>query len=191
MAGDLYPARPGWTWLRQVHGPGVVCVRHPGEHAGAVADAAVTDTPGCTLVLRTADCAPIVVLGHRSVAVIHAGWRGLLAGVVAGAVNALQDLGDRPLEAHLGPCIRPGCYEFDGPELAQMVDRFGSAVRTSTSWGSPAVDLPRAAGIALAEAGVPSVVDGSGCTACDDRWFSHRARADVGRFATRAWLAEA
>ena len=151
----------------------------------------MTDTPGCTVVVRTADCAPVVVLGHRSVAVIHAGWRGLLAGVVARATEALRDLGDEPTEAHLGPCIRPGCYEFDGPELAQMVDRFGAGVRTRTTWGTPALDLPRAAGIALAEAGVPRVVDDSGCTACDDRWFSHRARAEPGRFATRAWLVEA
>ncbi|MEO6318894.1 MAG: polyphenol oxidase family protein [Acidimicrobiales bacterium] len=191
LAGDLHAARPGWTWLRQVHGAEVVRARRPGEHAGAMADAAVTNAPGCTVVVRTADCAPIVVLGHRSVAVVHAGWRGLLAGVVARSTDALRDLGDEPLEAHLGPCIRPGCYEFDGPELGQMVDRFGPGVRAGTSWGTPALDLPRAASLALAEADVPVVVDGSGCTACDDRWFSHRARAETGRFATCAWLAEA
>jgi len=167
-----------------------VRARHPGEHAGTEADAAVTDTPGCTVVVRTADCVPIVVLGHRSVAVVHAGWKGLLAGVVARAADALRDLGDEPRVAHLGPCIRPGCYEFDGPERVQMMDRFGVAAGARTTWDAPALDLPRVARIALAEAGVPLVVDSSGCTACDDRWFSHRARAEAGRFATRAWLAE-
>lgn len=168
----------------------MVVARHPGDQAGAEADAAVTDAPGCTLAVRTADCTPVVLLGRRSVAVVHAGWRGLLAGVVERTVDALRALGDEPQEAHLGPCIRPGCYEFDGAELADLVDRFGSAVRATTTWGTPAVDLPRAVAEALAAAGVHAVHDTSGCTACDERWFSHRARAESGRFATTAWLEE-
>ncbi len=166
----------------------MVVVRSPGEHAGAVADAAVTEVPGCTLAVRTADCAPIVLTGRRSVAVIHAGWRGLLAGVVERTAEALRQLGDEPQAAHLGPCIRPGCYEFGGPELVELTDRFGSMVRATTTWGTPAFDLPCAVGVALAEVGVSEVGDASRCTACDERWFSHRARAEPERFATCAWL---
>ena len=173
-----------------MHGADVVVVRRPGEHAGASADAAVTDVPGCTLAVRTADCAPIVLVGRRSVAVVHAGWRGLLAGVVERAADALRHIGDEPQAAHVGPCIRPGCYEFDGADLARLVERFGPGAQATTMWGTPAFDLPRSVSVALAEAGVPAVHDTSGCTACDERWFSHRARAEPGRFATCAWLEE-
>ena len=164
-------------------------VAAPGEHAGADADAAVTATPGCRLAVRTADCAPVILLGPSSVGVVHAGWKGLLAGVVERTVEAMEALDARPAGAVLGPCIRPGCYEFDGPEIEGIVERFGPDVRTSTSWGTPALDLPAVVRAALAPLGV-ELADASGCTACDRRWFSHRARGEPERFATVAWLEE-
>jgi polyphenol oxidase len=174
--------------LRQVHGARVVVVDRPGEHAGAEADAAVTAVPGCTLVVRSADCAPLVLEGERTAGVVHAGWRGLLAGVVEAAADAMHRLGERPALARLGPCIRPGCYEFTGPELRELTRRFGDAVATRTMWGTPAFDLPEAMRVACADAGITRLQDDSGCTACDDRWFSHRARGDTARIATLAWL---
>jgi YfiH family protein len=177
-----------WTTLHQVHGAEVVVVTRPGEHAGADADAAVTAVPGCAVAVRTADCAPIILLGTRSVGVVHAGWRGLAAGVVAAAVGAVRGLGDDVVAAHLGPCIRPGCYEFAGPERDELIARFGPTVAATTGWGTPALDLPAALALALAEAGVPELHDDAGCTACDRRWFSHRARREAGRLATVAWL---
>lgn len=162
----------------------------PGEHAGADADAAVTSVPGCVLVVRTADCAPVVLLGDRSVGVVHAGWRGAVAGVVGAAVDAMRAAGDEPRTALLGPCIRVGCYEFDGPELHRLVERYGPGVAGSTTWGTPALDLPATVAAALAEAGVPVLDDTSGCTACDRRWYSHRARGEGERFATTVWLEE-
>lgn len=173
-----------------MHGARVVTVSHPGQHAGVDADAAVTAVPGCTVVVRTADCAPLVLEGHHSVAVVHAGWRGLVAGVVAEAVAALRAGGDDVRVAHLGPCIRPGCYEFSEPELSVVADQLGPSVRSSTAWGTPALDLPTAVALALQAVGVRDLRDESGCTACDRRWFSHRARAEAERVATVAWLAE-
>jgi YfiH family protein len=166
----------------------VVVVDRPGHHAGATADAAVTATAGCVLAVRTADCAPVVLLGDGAVGLVHAGWRGLLAGVVANAASAMAGLGVAPTAAAIGPCIRPGCYEFDGPELAELVARFGPSVRGTTTWGTPALDLPAVVRVALAGAGIRDVADASGCTACDRRWFSHRARGETERFATTAWL---
>lgn len=171
-----------------MHGDAVLVVEHPGQHAGATADAAVTATPGCVVAVRTADCAPIVLVGERAVGVVHAGWQGLMAGVVERAVAALRSLEAGPLAAHLGPCIRPGCYEFHDPELRQLVDRFGESVRARTQWGTPALDLPAAVTVALHEVGVAGVTDTAPCTACDERWYSHRARRDSGRFATVAWI---
>lgn len=174
-----------------MHGAGVVVVTEPGEQAGVEADAAVTGVLGCTLAVRSADCAPVVIVGRRTVAVVHAGWRGVVAGVVAATVDALEALGDLPEAAHLGPCIRPGCYEFADPELGEVVDRLGPHVRATTAWGTPALDLPAAVTGALRASGVPLIHDEAGCTACDRRWFSHRARAEDARFATTAWLEEA
>lgn len=189
MPQDALASAPRpWTWLHQVHGATAVVVDAPGQHAGEDADAAVTATPGCTLVVRTADCAPVVLLGRRSVGLVHAGWRGLLEGVVPAAVAAMAALDDPPLTAHLGPCIRAGCYEFTGPERDALAARFGPSVRATTTWGTPAVDLPAVVAAAVAEAGVPALEDVAGCTACDRRWYSHRAHGDVERFATAVWI---
>lgn len=171
-----------------MHGSEVVTVDRPGQSAGATADGAVTATPGCALALRTADCAPLVLAGQRAVAVVHLGWRGLLAGLVGRGVEAMARLDDKPLMATLGPCIRPGRYEFDGPELDDMVERFGVEVRARTAWGTPALDLATAVRAALSEQGVADLVDEAPCTACDSRWFSHRARGETARFATVAWI---
>jgi cell division inhibitor SepF len=71
-----------WTWLRQVHGAHVVVADRPGQHAGAEGDAIVTVTAGVPISVRTADCAPILLVGDGSIAVVHAGWQGLVAGVI-------------------------------------------------------------------------------------------------------------
>ncbi len=166
----------------------MLVVEQPGQHAGARADALVTAARGCAIAVRTADCAPLVLHGDRSVAVLHLGWRGLFEDLVARTVEAMAELDDAPRAAYLGPCIRPGCYEFDGPELTHLAARFGAEVRGTTLWGTPALDLPAVVRRALREQGVPDLVDDASCTACDDRWFSHRARGEAARFATVAWL---
>ncbi|MEX2294231.1 MAG: polyphenol oxidase family protein [Acidimicrobiales bacterium] len=188
MPAAVVPEAPRpWTWLRQVHRTRVVVVSQPGEHAGAEADAAVTGTPGCVLVIRTADCVPIVLVGDRAVGVVHAGWKGLVAGVIRQAVAAIRDLDEGPIAAHLGPCIRPGCYEFDGPELNVLTAQLGVQAATTT-WGTRAFDLPGAAASELRAAAVERIFDEAGCTACDERSYSHRARGEVERIATLAWL---
>lgn len=190
-AGGPVPGAPRpWTWLHQVHGAEVVVVTAPGEHAGADADAAVTVVPGCALAVRSADCAPLVLAAGQAVGVVHAGWRGLAAGVVARAAEALRALDDAPIVAHLGPCIRPGCYEFTGPELEELAERFGEDVRGATTWGTRALDLPAAVRAALGQADIDELHDDAGCTACDRRWYSHRARGEAERFATVAWIPE-
>jgi YfiH family protein len=178
------------SWLHQQHGAAVVVVSTPGDHAGEPADAAVTASPGCALAVRTADCAPVVLVAEGVVGVVHAGWRGLLGGVIEESAKAMVDLGATSIEAVLGPCIRPGCYEFGEAELDLVAARLGPAVRSTTGWGTPALDLAAAVAAACAEAGIQHLLDEAGCTACDRRWFSHRARAEPGRIATIAWLTE-
>ena len=176
-----------WTWLRQVHGGRSVYVTTPGDQAGAVADAALTTTPGCPLVVTTADCAPVVLVAEGGVAVAHAGWRGLVAGVIAGAASRLRAVAGGPITALVGPCIGPGAYEFGADDLAAAVDVFGATVRGETSWGTPALDVPAAVAVACEQAGWPLSEETPACTS-GDRWYSHRTRVDGGRQATVAWL---
>lgn len=181
-----------WTWLTQVHGADVVTVTEPGEHAGAPADAAVTAVPGAALAVTTADCVPVVLLADGAVGVAHAGWKGLLGGVVGNAVAAMAALGHPPVRAAIGPCIRPERYEFGAADLDAVAARWGDDVRGTTAAGTPALDVAAGVRRALAEAGVTDVADDGTCTAAGaDRFWSYRARGEAGRIATVAWLEEA
>ncbi|HEX7131960.1 MAG TPA: laccase domain-containing protein [Iamia sp.] len=180
-----------WTWLTQIHGADVVTVTEPGEHAGVAADAAVTAVPGAALAVTTADCVPVVLLADGAVGVAHAGWKGLLAGVVGNAAAAMAALGHPPTGAVIGPCIRAERYEFGAADLEAVAARWGDDVRGVTAAGAPALDVAAGVRRALAEVGVTAVVDDGTCTALDaDRYWSYRARREPGRIATVAWLEE-
>lgn len=178
---------PGaWTWLRQVHGADVVVVTEPGEHAGATADAAVTDHPDAVLAVHTADCVPVLLAGDdgRVVGAAHAGWNGLVGGVLERTVEAMCDLGARGIGATVGPHIRARCYEFGDDDLAVVADACSDAVRSTTAWGTPALDLLAGIRVSLARSNVDDVTVEAGCTACEpNRFYSHRARGDAGRHA--------
>lgn len=177
-----------WTWVRQVHGREVVVVERPGEHAGRPADAAVTAVPGAAVAVQVADCAPVALLGAGTVGVVHAGWRGVVAGVLVAAVEAMRGVGPGTVRAVVGPCIRPPCYEFGADDLDLVAAALGDGVRARTGAGRPALDLPAAVRRSLAGAGVVDVADEGVCTACSPRHWSHRARGDRGRQALVAWL---
>jgi YfiH family protein len=174
-----------WSWLHQVHGSRVVVVAAPGAGVEQEGDALVTRNPDAVLAAFSADCAVVALAADPDIiGVAHAGWRGLAAGVLERAVDAMRGLGASRVIAALGPCIRGGCYEFAGPELETMVETLGPTVRATTSWGTPALDLVAAVEISLQRAGAELVVDLGACTACSDRWYSHRARRDAARQAT-------
>jgi YfiH family protein len=169
----------------------VVVVTRPGEHAGAPADAAVTATPGAVLVVRTADCAPVALLAPTAVGIVHAGWRGLVLGVVEAALAALRGLGAGEVRAVVGPCISAPRYEFGAHDLDVVAARYGDAVRGRTVDGRPALDLAAGVRGALHGAGVDRVSVVGGCTATDaGTWFSHRARGEAGRQGSFVWLGE-
>lgn len=177
-----------WTTLRQEHGGGVVRVSRPGAAAGARADAAVTDQAGAALAVLTADCAPVALASAEGpLGVVHAGWAGLLADVVPGAVKALRDLGAADVRAVIGPCIHAECYEFGADELQCLTDRFGTQVAARTHAGAPALDLRAAVRTALSEEGVDDVDDVDVCTACSPDHFSWRARREPERQAAVVW----
>jgi YfiH family protein len=187
---------PGpWTWLRQVHGAEVVVVNAPGDGAGAPADAAVTRCTDAVLAVQTADCAAVLLAGRSGERVVaigaaHAGWRGLEAGVLERTVETLRSLGADEVTWRLGPCISPAAYEFGEHELDLLAARFGDVVRSRTAEGHAALDLR--AGVRAALERVEAVEQDPGvavdCTATDGRYYSHRARGDVGRQAGVTWL---
>ncbi len=178
-----------WTWLRQVHGPRVVTVEHPGAGAGEEADAAVTSATGAVLAVHTADCGPVALVAEGgAVAVAHAGWRGVAAGVLEDTAAAVVGRARGPVRAVVGALIGPECYEFGAGDLDDVAARLGDGVRAVTGDGRPALDLPAAVAAALTAAGVEEVRFLGGCTACSDRHYSHRARAEVGRQALLAWI---
>jgi polyphenol oxidase len=177
-----------WTWLRQVHGDAVVTVTRPGGAAGSKADAAMTADAGCVLAVLTADCAPVALVSTEGiVAVVHAGWRGLVGDVLQRAVDATRHQGATGLRAVLGPCIHPECYEFGADDLDAVAARLGDGVRAKTAQGRPALDVPAAVATALEQAGVVEFDDLDVCTACSADHFSWRARGEVARQAMVVW----
>ena len=178
------------AWLRQVHGGRVVVVpgeggRLPtGEHGDALVASDAT-----ALAVTTADCAPVALASPEGiVAAVHAGWRGLVAGVLEHAVTAMRRLGAGQVQAALGPCLHAECCEFGAADLALVADRLGGSVRVSLPGGRLALDLPAAVRAALAAVDVAVVHDAGVCTACAaDRYFSHRARGEVQRHAMVTW----
>ena len=179
-----------WTWLRQVHGADVARVEGPGDKAGWRADAAVTAAEGCALAVLTADCAPVALASAEGViGVAHAGWRGVLAGVLEATVDEMRALGATDVRALVGPCVRAGCYAFGPAELDDVAARLGDGVRATTTDGQPALDLPAAVRTALRRAGIEpgDVGDVGTCTACSTQHFSWRARKEQQRQAAVVW----
>jgi YfiH family protein len=177
-----------WTWLRQVHGDTVVTVSEARGQAGTKADASVTSERGAVLAVLTADCAPVALVSPEGVvAAVHAGWRGLVAGVLERAVETARRLGATDLRAVLGPCIHPECYEFGAADLDAVAARLGDGVRAVTTNGSPALDVPAAVAAALEQAGAVQLDDLDVCTACSDDYFSWRARGELARQAMVTW----
>jgi YfiH family protein len=177
-----------WTWLRQVHGDTVVTVAAPGGEAGSTADASASATAGCVLAVLAADCAPVALVSPEGVvAAVHAGWRGLLRGMVQRAVDAARGLGATDLRAVLGPCIHAECYEFGADDLEAVAAGLGDGVRARTANGRPALDVPAAVAAALEQAGVTQFDDVGVCTACSEDYFSWRARGEPARQAMVVW----
>ena len=140
---------------------------------GEPGDGLWTDEPGVPMLKLTADCVPVAVAraDRAALALLHAGWRGLLEGVIAAGVAAL---GGRA-RAVVGPAIGPCCYEVGDDVRGPFTARFGNAVAHRRT-----VDLWSATELALREAGVQEVERFDVCTACTpDLFFSHRRDGGV------------
>ncbi|HKA93649.1 MAG TPA: laccase domain-containing protein, partial [Acidimicrobiia bacterium] len=133
------------------------------------------------LVVLVADCAPIALVAAGAAAVVHCGWRGLTAGVIGAAVEAVRQRGRPPVRAIVGPCISKAHYEFGVDELARVEQQVGPVVSGRTETGAPALDLRAGVASALAAAGVGERTDVDICTYESIDHFSHRRDGVTGR----------
>ncbi|MDQ4143898.1 MAG: polyphenol oxidase family protein, partial [Actinomycetota bacterium] len=156
---------------RQVHGNGVLEIDASARGSVGEGDGLLARDPGPVLSILTADCAPVVVAGRSGIAVLHAGWRGLVGGVLG---NGLTALGDAE-SAWIGPCIRACCYEV-GPEVVDAFRANDLPVADESH-----VDPALAAESALRRAGLEEVAVAADCTHCSPDYFSYRRDGVTGR----------
>jgi YfiH family protein len=182
------PASP--LWLRQVHG---IEVADPGrDRPGREADASFTRQPGRVLAVLTADCLPVLLAEESgsAIAIAHAGWRGLAAGVIERTIAALG-VAPRRLVAYLGPAIGPGAFEV-GHDVRDAFLRNDAAAASAFVPAAPdkwLADLPALARLRLAKIGTTRVYGGNLCTFADPaRFYSHRRDGVTGRMASLIWL---
>lgn len=178
----------------QVHGPTVLCSRtdtdipeyDPATMQPPVeADGQATSVAGIGAMVLTADCLPVALGAGGAVGMVHAGWRGLAAGILEEGVRAVRELGcTGEIVAIIGPGAGPCCYEV-GEEVHKA---FGDAHRVESPRNRN-IDLKAIARDRLLAAGVSEVRDVATCTICDERFFSYRREgARAGRQGGVAWL---
>ena len=166
----------GTAFRKQVHGVSVAVVANSGA-VDEEADAVVSCIGGLPVGIVTADCVPVLVASEdgRFVAAIHAGWRGLAAGVIEAGVAALRvECGERNLIAAVGPAARACCYEVDEPVWTGLAVRYGRALDDDeilhpTRPGHGMLDLPALAARALEICGLKATSIGMThceCTIC-------------------------
>jgi len=155
---------------RQVHGARVLeAVEGDGALIGE-GDALIARRRGVAVGVLTADCVPVLLAGPEGVAAVHAGWRGLVAGVIEETLDALPGVE----RAWIGPGIRACCYDV-GPEVEDAFVR-----RSLVAPAAGRVDPVESAAVILARAGIDAATAAE-CTSCDERYYSHRRDGVTGR----------
>jgi hypothetical protein len=183
----LLPEPP--RWLRQVHGP--VVVDADALSGEPEADAAIARRPGTVCAVLVADCIPVLLADRAgtTVAIAHAGWRGLSRGVIENTVRAMAGAGGE-LIAYLGPGIGPAAFEVgeDVREAFLARDAGAAAAFKPHAAGKWLADLFLLARLCLRRAGVGEIHGGSLCTYSDARrFFSYRRERTTGRMAALIW----
>lgn len=186
-------ARP--LWLRQVHGTRVVeaadCLETDANGAPE-ADASFTHRTSVACAVMTADCLPVLFCDRAGtvVAAAHAGWRGLLDGVLEATVDAMGVPG-RELMAYLGPAIGPRAFEVGDEVRSAFVDRSDDAAAAfqPRDRGKWLADLYLLARQRMSAKGLAQIYGGDCCTVTDaERFFSYRRDGQTGRMASLIWL---
>jgi YfiH family protein len=183
------PATP--RWMQQVHGTEVAQFGHVTLPVAEVqADASITRDANVVLAVLTADCLPLLVCADdgSEIAAIHAGWRGLAAGVIETAIESFCLPRERLL-VWLGPAIGPRAYEI-GTEVYEAFvaqNARNAAAFVATRPGHWLCDLYALARLRLAAIGVTQIFGGNFDTFADARFYSYRREPVTGRFASLIW----
>lgn len=177
------------AWLQQVHG---IVVADANPTVVAEADASWTASPGIACTVMTADCLPALFCDRAGtrVAAAHAGWRGLLNGVLEATLDALAVPAEEVL-VWLGPAIGPRAFEVGGEVREAFIavqPEADQAFVPSINAGKYMANIYQLARLRLAARGVTAVYGGGFCTVSDPRFFSYRRSARTGRFASLVWL---
>jgi YfiH family protein len=186
------PSAP--RWIHQVHGDRSLRITEEIFDGEQMADAAFTTQPDIVLAILTADCLPILIAADdgSEIAAIHAGWRGLSAGIVDSTVARLRTPRARLL-AWIGPAIAAASYEV-GEEVREAFVSTSSEARSAFAPTRPAhwrCDLPALARLRLRRNGIEQIYGGDFDTFTDSRFYSYRRDgARSGRFASLIWLAK-
>ncbi len=183
----VVPARLAVLRLRQVHGADVAIDPEPGGSL-IEADAIVLANSGGCPVILTADCMAVALGSPEGlVGAVHAGWRGLVAGVLERAVETMYREGSSRVIAAIGPHIGTCCYEFSSEDMEPAVERFGLSIASRTTGGAVSMDLSAGARQAVERAGAVLAFDSAQCTACSGSFYSYRAQRTTSRQAMFAW----
>jgi YfiH family protein len=175
--------------MHQVHGNHVDLVDDVLTSGRVPADAMITAQPGLALLARAADCVPVLLADPATgwIAAVHSGRPGLASGVVPAAIAALREQGADPTVAWVGPHVCGSCYEVPA-DLQVEVAALVPESRSTTSWGTPALDLGAGVRAQLAAAGIEDVRVVDACTREDRSWPSYRRDgAAATRFAGVIW----
>ncbi|MBT2532830.1 laccase domain-containing protein [Arthrobacter sp. ISL-48] len=182
-------ASPGsLRFMDQVHGTSVALM----EAGTPAPEADAMVSQGLPLAVMVADCIPVLLVGKAPsgpvLAAVHAGRPGIANGIIPSAVDRMRSLGASGIRAWLGPSICGACYEVPAALQAAVASAV-PATWSTTSWGTPALDLPAGARSQLEAADV--VVEYAGaCTLENDALYSYRRNSRTGRFAGVVWQHE-
>ncbi len=184
------PSEP--VWLEQVHSNKVICVDDLAAGQSVQADASISSKQGVVCVVMTADCLPVFICNNAGteIAVAHAGWRGLHAGIITNTVKAMNSSVDELLVS-LGPAIGAKVFEVGEDVFNTFVEKNSAnkSAFVATKKGHYLCDIYQLARIELQSIGVEKIAGGDHCTYREEhRFYSYRRQQKTGRMASLIWL---
>lgn len=178
------PTEP--VWLQQVHSN--IAVDSAKVESVQHADASYSHAANVVCTVMTADCLPLLVCSTDGacVAAIHAGWRGLLDGIITNTITAMST---NNLLVWLGPAIGPDCFEVGGEVREAFIEKSAAFARAFKQHGDRwLADIYQLARIELRTLGIDKVYGGDFCTVTEhERFYSYRRDKETGRMASLIW----
>jgi hypothetical protein len=188
-AGLVIPTSQHWSFLTQVHGSKNIEVKENGSVLGLEGDALFTAQERKVLTIQVADCVPIALTSNcGAIALIHAGWKGLLNGVIENASETLQKEFPGDQLAVVGPHIGVCCYEYGRKDLDSFIEMFGTSVAGVTNSLADSLDLMAIVRVILEKRGIELAYKDGSCTSCDSKFWSYRSSGTQKRQSLFAWI---